>query len=87
MFVITYVDDRFYLWQFMFITDFFCGNIFVIVYKYFYDNFYSVCVATYILYVWQLMCMQLSVFVAPYCITYSNLLLRQNIFKIYASGI
>ena len=40
--------------------------------------------ATFTLFVWQLMCMKTSIFVA---ITYSNLLPVENIIKIYASGI
>ena len=85
------ICDNLCIWLFVAINVYnifcLCGTIFVIIYKYFYDNFYHICVATYILYVWQLMCMKSSVFVAIYCITYSNLLPLQNIIKIYASEI
>ena len=55
--------------------------------KTFYANFYLIYMATYILYVWQLMCTEHSGLCQLMCITYSNLLPVQNIFKIYASGI
>ena len=65
------------MWQLMFIIDYvFCSNfIFMIIYKYFYDNFYLIYIAIHILYVWQVLCTELLFFFCDnLCIIYSNLL-------------
>ena len=76
VFVTTYLYDRFWLWQLMFIIDYVCYSIFIfmIIYKYF--------MITFILYILQFISYMCGKFCAltfyffcdNLCIIYSNLL-------------